>query len=79
MGSATVPLNTSVAGNTFTADFSHTLPAGATTVDFLLSGYSYNGKKQDGAAYAVTTVITFQDRGTTTQLTPGSAITLVKL
>jgi hypothetical protein len=79
VGSASVTVTPSVAGNKFTANFSQTLPAGATTLDFLLSGYSYTGKKQDTATYTVTTLITFQQQGKTVQLNPTSAITLVKL
>lgn len=79
VGTASVPVSPSTAGNTFTANFSYTLPAGAATLDFLLSGYSYSGRKQDAATYAVTTVITFQERGATKQLTPNSSITLIKL
>jgi hypothetical protein len=79
VGATSVTVTPSNAGTTFTANFSYTLPVGATTLDFLLGGYSYSGKKQDEATYAVTTLITIQERGVTKQLTPGSAITLVKM
>jgi hypothetical protein len=78
VGSTTLSFTPPTQGNTFTAKFDHTLPAGATSLEFLLSGYTYSGRKQDAATYDVTTLITFQERGTTKQLVPGSTITLVK-
>jgi hypothetical protein len=76
VGSFPVVVTPSTTGNTFKAEFSYRLPVGAPTLDFSLSGYSYRGNNQDSATYAVTTLITFQERGATSQLTPGSGITL---
>jgi hypothetical protein len=65
-------------GNTFT--FSSTLQAGATQLDFTLSGYISSGRKQDSGTFSVTSLITFQQGTETKQLTPGGpSIVLAKL
>ncbi|WP_159630941.1 hypothetical protein [Arthrobacter sp. 8AJ] len=62
------------------AQFKATLPAGATTLDFAFSGYSYTGRKQDTGTYTVSTVITYVQNGTSTQMqsAPTSTIFLPK-
>ncbi|WP_142132854.1 hypothetical protein [Arthrobacter sp. SLBN-83] len=59
------------------AQFSATLPAGATTLDFAFSGYSYTGKKQDSGTYTVTTVITYIQNGISTQMPSAPSTTIV--
>ena len=75
VGSQALTFTPSPAGNTFKTSLSYPLPAGATTLAFLLS-YSYGGTKNDTGTYAVTTVITFQEGTTTKQLSSNSSITL---
>lgn len=62
------------------AEFAVALPAGATTLDFAFSEYSYTGKKQDAATYTVTTAITYIQGGTSIQMSapPSSSISLPK-
>ncbi|MDQ0767963.1 hypothetical protein QF031_000712 [Pseudarthrobacter defluvii] len=79
LGTTPVSFTPSPSGNTFKAVFTYALPTGATALDFGISGYTYNGQKKDSGTYSVTTVITFQERGTTKQLFPGSSINLVRL
>ena len=59
------------------AEFSATLPAGVTTLDFAFSGYSYTGKKQDSGTYTVTTVITYIQNGISTQMPTAPSTTIV--
>ena len=79
LGSTAVSFTPSTTGNTFKAVFTYTLPSGVTSLNFGLSGYTYNGQKKDSGNYTVSTLITFQERGISKQLVPGSSITLVKL
>ncbi|MCT9625590.1 hypothetical protein HWD94_10685 [Pseudarthrobacter equi] len=68
VGGMQFPFAPPTSGNVFTAKFKSLVPAGATTLIFVLSDYGYTGMKSDSGTYAFTTVISYVKGGVSVQM-----------